>query len=828
MSLPSYSQLPQNAADWAALYRNLEITGNVPRATAARITPNSATFRAMYLDLAEVQAALEAAGQRPALITLYADVLHVPAGFTWLLQDAALVVQARRLEVGSRATVVLDYRHGIQARLVLFAAELSAPLAVQAVLADQPAPVSMALTTPLAGDGVLMALGADGQPAQTALTFAQGVPSTVPAVFTLALTNAFLFGSLLYDQQPALALDIMRWVKNWAAQSPEWGGLFWRSSSLVALLTSQINARANGAAFVPYLTADVYTELAKSFVAEAKNYEDNYLALRTQQTLTQTSIEQALALSDNAQYQSEYVQGLKTQAQSNYQSAQLAVDKALSNFRAQDLVVKMVSIDFQERGLPEYQRKVIVQAIFDLGSAVITFVGAIGLMAVGQVEVAPAAAGAAVSATQTVAKAATTTAAVAQQATALAETMSKLKKLVEGLTAVYEMASAILKAAADIQGAQGMVQDLQAMTLDTDGTDLSATATWQILSLQVHNVLQDPIAKGIGYAQEYQDALDVLVIYGQSLASAQLAAVQAGQEYARVLLQEQVAQQQQARLATYVQTLQVGQQVTDEVMQQFYQRYLDAKESILAALQNYRASYFYWALAPSQVRPQVVDSVNQLDGGLQSLTAIAMDKAAALAHFDPAPSTLHNKQVAITDTQFLDLLRQGKPATWALSTGEAEFLGLDRVRLTAVRAWLDGAQPRGRQKVSVTIRTSGGYRDQFGDTGYQFSSSPLKRIFEYHVEAPAGHQPNPSWQFADGTLGYIELDGDVDNEVKYAYFQPTPFTEWTVTINPSPRNAGLDLTQLSKVTLQFEGSAVGVAALLQHRPAASLAEAASV
>jgi hypothetical protein len=809
MSPTSLSHLPQSAADWAVLYRGLALSGHVPRATDARISPTSATFRAMYLDLAEVKAALDAAGVHPAQVTLYADVLSIPSGFTWVLADAALLVQARRLEVGSGASVLLDYRRGKLAQLVLFAAELSAPWTAQAVLAGQPAPSTFTLAAPLAGAGVQLALAAEGQPALTPLTFAQGLPQQVPAILTQALTNAFLFGSLLYDQQPPLALAIMSWVKNWAAQSPDWNGLFWRSSSLVALLSSQLKARENGATFVPYLTAAVYTELAEAFVAEAKDYEDNYLALNTQQVLTQQNIAQAQALADNAQYQSQYVQGLKAQAARNYANAQLAVDKALANFKAQEWVVRLVSIDFTARGLPEYERRVIVEAIFDLGKAVVTFVAAIGLMAVGQEEAAPAAAGAAVSATETVAQAATTGAAVAKQASALAAVMEKLKKLVEGLTAIYELANAVLKAAADVQGAQGLVKDFQAMDVDTDGADLSASVTWELFTMQVHGVLQEPIAKGISFAQDYQDALDVLVLYGQSLASAQLAAVQAGQEYARVLLQEQLAQQQQARLAAYVQTLQVGQQVTDDVMQQFFQRYLDAKESLLAALLNYRASYFYWALAPSGVRPVVLDPVGRLDAGLQQLTALRLDTAAALAHFDPPPATLHNKQVAITDPAFLDLVRRGKPATWAMPSDVADFLGLSRVRLTAVRAWLEGAQPQGRQKISLTIRTSGGYRDQFEDTDY------LKRSFEYHVEPADNHQPNPDWKFDDGTRGYIELDGDVDNEVKYAYFQPTPFTEWTVSVSPSPLNAGLDLTGLSKVTLAFAGSAIGRAAQLQ-------------
>ncbi|GAB3829212.1 hypothetical protein [Hymenobacter jeollabukensis] len=827
--MESNSQLPQSAADWAALYNGLEVQARVPHATDAGISAVNATFRAMYLNLQDVRSQLDAAGVTPPVVTLYADVLTVPDHFTWVLNGAALVVQARRVEVGAQAAVVLDFRQTSTASFVFFAAEGSGTWTVQAVVAGQPQPSTFALTAPLASAGVHIGLDPQaGKPAQQPLTYAQGLPAELPEALPLALTNAFLFGSLLYDQNPPLALGIMTWVKNWAAEADELSGLFWRSTSLATLLTSQLNAQANGATFVPYLTASVYGQLAEAFVDEARQYESDYMALNTQSVLTAENIEQAKALRDNAQYQSAYVQGLKQQAGTNYQNAQAAVDKALQNFRAQQLKAQSIGINFENIGLPEYERKAIAEAIFELAGAVVVFAGAIALMAVGQEEAAPAAAGAAVATADSVAAAATTASTIAKLAKELSEVMKTLKKLVEGLQKVYELSMAIVKAASDIQGAQGSVKQLQDMDLDAEGADLSAADAWQIFSLHVHGVMAEPIAKGIGYAQDYQDALDVLVIYGQSLSSAQLAAVQAGQEYARVLLQEQLAAQQQARLDAYVNSLTAGQSITAAVMQQFYQRYLDAKESLLAALQNYRASYFYWAMAASQVRPQVIDPVNNLETGLQSLTAMKLDQAAALEHFNPAPETMSNKQVDITDPDFLAALRQQKPATWAMPADEADFLGLNRVRITAVRAWLEGARPQGQQKISLSIRTSGSYRDQLDGSGYQFTSAPLKRPFEYHVEAPASHQPNPDWQFADGTLGFIELDGNVDREVQYAYFQPTPFTEWTIQVNPAPANAGLDLSQVSKVTLQFEGSAIGTVVLRraqQAAPAALAAEA---
>ena len=94
--------------------------------------------------------------------------------------------------------------------------------------------------------------------------------------YKAVLNNSFIFGSLLYDQQQNLALSIFLWVKGWAAQGDQFEELFYRSSSLATLLSSQVNAEANGAVFVPYLTATVYTSLANAFAADAAKYPFGY------------------------------------------------------------------------------------------------------------------------------------------------------------------------------------------------------------------------------------------------------------------------------------------------------------------------------------------------------------------------------------------------------------------------------------------------------------------------------------------------------------------------------------------------------------------------
>lgn len=809
---PAAQPATNGASPYSSLYDQLQADAAVPDASVELIDQNHAVFQGMYLDLGVVKGKIVDSGFNPPVVTVYADVLSLPDNLKWSLASAGLVVFARRIEVGASVQVFLDYRQSQSARFVLFTNDVvgisGAPASFQvlAVVPGEAAPVVFPVRSPLPAPGVMMHW-VDQAPTTLNLKRANGLSVPVTDLFTLALDNSFIFGSLLYERDPALALDILGWVKDWAAESSDLLGLFLRSSSMVALLSAQINAQANGATFVPYLTAALYTGLATSYVAEAKQYESDYMQLSTQKVVTDQNIALAKTMLDNAQYQSDYVQGLKKQALGNYNNASAAVASAANNLRAQQIATKLVAIDFQEVGLPEYERAAIAGAIFDLVGAIVTFGAAIGAMVLGQGEAAPAAAAGAAKAAESIASAASTTSSVAKMASDLADQMKKLKEIVEALGKVFAAGQAIVAAAGDIRTAQSKVPALQAMDVDTSGVDLSATDQWTIFALKADDILKAPIDKGIGYAADYKQALDIMVVYGQSLAAAQLAALRAGQDYARILLQQQLAQEQQQRIQAYVDALRTGEQPIVAMMQQFYHRYLDAKSSLLAALEDYRASYFYWALAPSSVRPSIIDKVNTLATGLQSLTAMTLDNQAALSSFNPAPTTMTGKACVVDSPDVIAALIKNHSASWVIDPDDDEFVDLNRVRVTKVRVWLEGVRIPYDKTISIWMSTSGSYRDRLNGTSYQFTAKPLGRGFQYHLDPASSGKPNSDWRFDNGDLGYIEMDGAVATEVSYAYFEPTPFTEWTISIKPES-NPGLDLSKVTKITMQFQGSAI--------------------
>jgi hypothetical protein len=788
--------------DYAALYKSIESQGNVPYASSQSIAASRATFQGMYLDLAEIKSTLAGSGFDPPLVVVYADVLNIPDSTTWMLQQSGLVIVARRIQAAGTATISLDFRSDHSATLVVFTSEMAGSITAVAVLSTTDAQTFPVNAPPDSGGVQIAWVGS--APAAVPRVWAQGMSVPPENVFQQALITEFIFATLLSDQQPALALAQLTWLKNWSGAAPQLLNLFLRTSSLLSLLSAQVNAKKNGAAFVPYLTQDVYAGLADAFSTEAGQYESTYRTLSTQKAVDDQFIQLATTLLANQTSQSEYVTTLLGQAKLNYDNAVAAVDAAQVNFGNAQRTAQSTQINFEKIGIPLWEEKKIIDAVISLGTAVITFgVGIAGMLA-GDPAGGAAGAKAAVDTAEAVEQAAEAGTQIATMAKQLADTMAQLKKIVEALQKVYEFLKQVVLAAQNIQNAQKYADKMKGMDVSTGGADLSATYQWQIYQQTTDALLADPVQQGIGYASDLKLAIDNVAVYGQALAAAQLAAVTAGQQYAEVQLQRELALQQQAELQQYVDSLQTGEQPVVAMMQQFYQRYVDAKSSLYAAIQGYRASYFYWALDQSMITPRIIDDVDSLDTGLGDLTKIALDKTAALQHFKPPPQTLTRKQLVIDDPALIAELAKTGAVKWALTLDSPAFAGFDRSRLTLVRAWLEGAKPQGGgADVLLTLSTSGNYLDRLGGTNFQFTSDPLARTFEYSVSPE--DQGGAAWKFDDGTYGYVEVDGAVDREVSYAYFEPTPFSEWQLTVSQS---SPVDVSAVTKVTLIFAGSVI--------------------
>ncbi len=799
------NQAPQsiNPTDWKQFYIDLQNKGKVPNAATMDISANTAIFRDNYLNLSEVKENIRKSGKTPIMTTLYTDVLEIPEHTNWLLQSQALIVYARRVEVKGKSSILLDMSQSKTAQVIFFAREMTGRLEVMVSESSTQQPTPFHFDQSNVTPGISVAYK-DNQAISRALDFSHGFGFQKPKDQDAYLRNAFIYASLLYDQNEALALSILLWVKAWSAQSTALADLFYRSTSLATLLNAQINAASNGAKFVPYLTSDVYTDLAGAFANYVGKYEQDYQTLNTQKVLTEENIALAKTMTKNAASEVDYVQALLKQAQTNYQNAVAAATKAEKNFKAQKLAVKLVAIDFQKVGLPEYISHEIVKAVFSLAGAIMSFTAAIGAMAIGDGSAAPGAAKKAIDGAKAVGDA-------AAEGKELAKSMQNLKDFLEGLDKIFELALAVHEVSENIKDANEQMEAIQAMEDTNNGLDISAANMWAIYKLQVGNVLAVPIKKEIEFASDYKEAIDILVVYGQAFSASRLAVIKASQEVSAIKFQLHFAKQKEANLEALVNELEAGKAPVLSMMQEFYQRYIDGKSNLFTALKNYQASYFYWALKESNVQARIVDPVSDLSAGIQSITRIAMDKASALKEFDPPPQQMENMHFTMSDPQVIEELRRTGEATWTLPLDDPEFLGLNRVRLDTIRVWLEGLVPGENGSVFMTISTTGNYLDHYKNEDYQFNTKLLNRTFKYRIADTGG---NPDWHFDNGKLGFVQIDGAVNQEVAYAYFKPTPFSEWKISLRTN--SPGMDYSKLSKITMYFAGSAIGTTAALRN------------
>lgn len=790
--------------DWAALYGGVQQNAQIPGTSDARINQNDALFRDMYVDLSDVQNKIRASGLNPFSVTVYADVVHIPDAKAWTFASSALTIAARRVEVAGQAQVILDFRKTQDAALVIYADEIAGSLQAVGVFASGgPQPLEVTAVTARG-----LSIGdANGQLTQQTLAGTQGPMLQDGSDFQLSLVAIFQFATVLLETQPDIANAQLEWVKAASAnsQQPLMVNLCLQSAAMQALLNATTQAGAAGAAFVPYLTKTVYTNLAQAYVAQAQDYETQYNRFSDKNEQIEARIAAAKIMLAQAQDQTGYVDGLIQQCQKNLTEANAAVNAARYNLQAQQDTVAAAKIDF-EAGIEAFEREQKLKAAFEIVTSVFTFAASIGLMMVGDEAAGAGAASSAVSGAEAVASTAKSGSEAAKTASSLAKSMKQLLTMLDALNKTIDFAAKIAAAAQSIQSAGGSTPDIASMDISTGGTAISASDNWQIFKLSADAALKDAVDQGIGGASDYQLQLDILTVYGQSLAAAQVAVINLSQELARLLMQKQVSVQQAKRLSDYMAQMQASEEPNAAMMQIFYQLYLDAKRSLFVALKNYQLSYQYWALRPSTVRPSITDTVGQFSSNLSSLTAVEMDEASALAAFSPPPQFLKQITYEVTDPSVLQSLAATGAASWPVDTVAAAFAGLDRVRVTTVRVWLEGAKAAASRPINIQLSTSGSYRDRYKGADYQFTSPPLQRVFQYRVTPPTPGT-TPDWVFDNGQDGFVNVDARVDDMVQFAYFVPTAFSDWTINL-PANLNPGLDLSGVTKVTMTFSGSVI--------------------
>lgn len=801
MNILSHTNNQMSPTDWAELYKEYHTEASCPDMAFRQITPQRAVFRGLVQNLSDIGKQIEQSGCIPHTVVIYTDILIVPdSEFT--LQSAVLTVYARRVEVTSAASLLFS-NQTTQASLIIFSDEWTGQLKVKTA-GESLNEITLVAPAPGMMPGLHLRLSS-GVFTTTRIDYKQGIGFEDDEHIGLYLSNLFILASLLYSDHPSIALSLLLWIKQWSTHLRGMEMQFYRCLSLSNQLQAEIDASLRGSRFIPYLSKTVYEKLADAFVNEIKSYENNYMHLFTLSTLTQENIEMVRTMVSISKSEQNYIKSLLGQATDNYNNAQEAVVAARTNFKNQEKIVRFLAIDFEEKGIPRYQREQILKAVISLLTAVVQFGAGIASLAAGNPGGGGAAADGAINTAESVAKAAGTAKDVAETAKKTGDTMKKLKELIKVLKEIYEFSNKVASFVKDIQKAKNATETINKMESLTNSATLNIIDAWDAYILQVDNMIADPVSKGIEYAAEYKESLDLLAIYGKSMCKAELAAIKTSQEMMAIVFKQTYAIEKEAELKKLVANLQTGQEMPLKLMQLLCQKYLDCKSSLFCALKSYQSSYFYWSFRESDIQPRIASHINVLASDLHEMTQMAMDTQHALELFYPQPQVLKNGNYEITDPAVITNLKKEGKATFCLPIDAEELKGLERVRIDTVQVWLEGVRFDKKSKtVLIHLENAGNYTDRYKGKEYQFTSRPLKRSFQYEVTA---EKKGSAHSFADGTYGLVKLDGKVDAEVAYAYFRPTPFSEWTISI-ASKNNPGLDLSGVSKIVFCFDGTAI--------------------
>jgi hypothetical protein len=765
-------QPPGAITDWPAFYRDVTTGGAIPFRQVADCGPHSAVISDLCISMSDVMDRAFAALSDGGIVTVFADVIRIDRPAQLNLKGGGLTLAARRIELDS--TLAVDVTAAATAGLFLVTGSWNKPLVVK--LSDSAGTRDVDLTPGDASVGRGL----------TILNKLAGSPRDIPSLqasygwdtpLRRALTMILQYGTACFDSYPDVAADMFLYVYRVTGGVDLATDLRAQSGALLAALT----ARRSSAQTVPYLSPDLYEQQAQAYADAALAYEAQYQVYASSADNAQARAEAANLMLAHYADTVVYNQALLDQANRNYNDAGIAVSTAGITLIRQKDAVDTARIAFKTEAEIWAERQKI-KAAFEIIMAVAQVVGAVAVAAVGDEAAAPEAAKAAtegVKAAQTAAKAAGD-----GTLAKLADNLTKIKAVAD---IVDKLSEGIPKLVAAVQEAEDAAA-LASIDLPASSS-FSVDADWDAFAIDFSSAMKPAIDADIDGAQDYLNAVLKHAIYAKAAFAAKMALVKAGQEVLRLTLQQKLDTAQRSRVQDYVARQKTDGAAAAALGDIFFSRMLSMRLWLFLAVEAYADAFRYWALRQSGVKPSMITPVAQLK---DDLAAIQRDYDAAYNTFNPPPQELRNLRLRITADSpayagALHNLQTQRLTVVAIALTEPIFRGWGRVRLSTLRVWLEGVAADG--SITVDFATAGFFQDRLHGTNLTFSAAPVKRSFSY--------------QGPIQTDSSIQVDGSIARKERDFIFEPTPFTQWQISVPD-----GIDLREMTAIVLEFIGSAI--------------------
>lgn len=819
------SEISQVQPDWARLYSSSMLQQwQLPAASHA--APKEGTFRQPLVKWSELPRRA-ADGQETPMWLVCCDVLVLDEN---VVLDRAALIFARRIELAGRASVTIGRMEPDSPELLIFAQE------VVARESGKPAALTINVVRP-GLDGEPAVISHDVQPdpvaagatglrwAQEALQPEPMAPTQLDPAFLiegeplrLALMTTFQLAVLLSTEQFALSVAQLRWVASLAQASPDTRDLAMQAG---AMASSQLAAHAAGAnaLLVPQLDNSIYAAEAVACLDLLKLRQQHWENLRARQDNDQQWADAVRASLAEQQNQKQLALKLEQQAEESRWQVLAARDIAAKQVVTSQALLRQRELDF-ELGIRRWKEKETDQARIDLAMSIFKVLQQVPAVVAAGPEFS------ALPAIETVASVGTTIVAFIGASPPSREKPADIKadaetkksreqlqeNLVSGAKGAAEGAKGIYDAAIKINQIAAMAEQMEAnsrnildqinktvdsamASFDVQGLDMvtGGAQEWDLLAVAIEDAfdLEGGLLKRIAGGPEYRLEFRRLIIHGKSLSQARLAMAKANAQLAELIQRRIVAEQSVAiaerRLG------QLSEQLRNDatLAQLAFGKVLDAKRSIYMAMEAYHRAFQYFTLLDAQQAPALPRITASVDAFAEAVKTIS-GKLLTHSSLVQPPQTMNEVVFTLDDPALLQVLRaSGGFVTWALAADAPAFHGFGRVRFTRVQVFAEGVTTP--NDLEVQIVTSGVYTDKKPHGGTRrFVGEPVQVRFVY-----------------SGGDKTIKFDGDIARRYEDDFFNPTPFTTWTLRI--LCRHGGaLDLAAITSLKIQFYGEATSI------------------
>lgn len=769
--------IPVLSNDWIKLY-GLDEPESLPQYLINQtyeIDGSSMTVAGLYVDLSESLSDVQVGALKPDIIVIVADTLEISDDFVSNLRNQGLFIFARRIVGQGSGNFYLDGGTDSTSFVSVFTDEVSASLNVISFYPD----FSFDVDT----------ISASGSDLGETISLRAGQHNRMPIngditgyfqfnldAYQSLLNQTFDMAASIYDQNPQLSNDMLTWLgeKLGAAIGLRDANELMANLYLQTMSFKQfVEFSAQSDRYIPYLDRSLYQSTYASYLEVMENYQEQYERFMDLGASNSERKQDAVLIQENLTDVISAEAAIIDNSELTIIQLYDALETINDQFSAQEISVFNARSDFMI-GLAQWERKQEFAVALDVFTAVATLGGAVAGAFVGNVD------------------------GLNSLAEDLPDTAIELTRLAQKIKAVATVLDNVTKSVNAMASLRNTIKlDIKHDTIKDQFENLSfdipsltvSNNNWDTLLIDVQTNLRWASSLGIVGASGYLAELEKLILYGKSINATQISIAQEQSRLIDLIITAEININQIERIGSLIEEIDTDQEALTSLEQNFYRALNAMKRPIYVAVSNYVAAFNYWALDESSVIPSLnKDYLNyRLD-----LATLENEYTSALNQFTPSPQDFNITSVRITDTQQLTAFITNGELSVPIALEHDAFSLFERVRLDTIRVILEGDDLPQYTDIYLDIQSNGEYQDRFEDIDYTFNSNPLYRLFGY--------------QYQEESVSII-IDGSVSDRFEFAYFEPTPFSTWSIRLY---NHESFDLTNISAIRIEFSGNAIPI------------------